>query len=165
MNYQDIYIQIDELLKDRIFDESVQIKAKEIKQNILNILSGQRNVFSEKSVTGCTAKEYTIMTDSELLLFVLKNCSEDVLLELENQFGKKSRISQMIREKFLYPSTEKINNTEDAILTLECMLKESEKCDNKLYSLVCKYMDKKGYISDADFYNSISMSRQNFARI
>ena len=167
MNYQDIYIKIDELLKNKTFDasESVQIKANEIKQTVLNILSGKRNVFSTKSFPGCTAKEYTAMTDSELLLFVLKSCSEDVLLELENQFGKKSKISQLIRNQFLNVPTEKTVDTENAITTLEYMLKESEKSDNKLCSLVCKYMDEKGYASDADFYNSISMSRQNFARI
>lgn len=34
-----------------------------------------------------------------------------------------------------------------------------------LHSLICKHLEEKGYKSDADFYRSISMSRQNFARI
>ncbi|MGN0005936.1 MAG: hypothetical protein ACI37Z_08195 [Candidatus Gastranaerophilaceae bacterium] len=165
MNYQDIYIQIDKLLKSQKLDENIQIKAKEVKQEVYDILNGKITPFSKENFLGCTAKEYAAMTDQELLLTILKSCSEDVLFELENQFGEKSKISQMIREKFLKLPTEEIKSTDDTIMTLEYMLEESEKSDNRLYSIVCKYMDEKGYVSDADFYNSISMSRQNFARI
>jgi len=165
VNNFDIYAQINDFIKDKRFDESITFKTREIKQVINDILSGKKATLQSAGFPGCAAKDYAAMSDSELLLIVLKSCSEDVLLELENQFGKKSKISEIIREKILNLPKGKSGNAEEAIMTLECMLKESEKSGNKLYSLICKYMDEKGYASDADFYNSISMSRQNFARI
>lgn len=164
MSNLEIYAQINEFIQGKRFDESYIVKAKEVKQIIDDILKGKRVSLPSKIYPGCAAKECAAMSDAELLLMVLKSCSEDVLLEIESQFGKKSKISEMIREKILNLPKKK-NSTTDTIMTLESMLKESEKNDNPLYSIICKYMDEKGFESDSDFYNSISMSRQNFARI
>lgn len=167
MNMNDIYAQIDDYLVGKRFDESNRIKATEIKQFICSMLmpKGISYPFPKNIYLGHFVKEHNSMSDSELLLAVLENCNEEVLLELENQFGKKSKISEIIREKIRRGSCSKGKTAESAIMTLESMLKESEHTGNKLYSLICEYMDKKGFKTDADFYNSISMSRQNFARI
>lgn len=105
------------------------------------------------------------MNDSELLAAILQSCSEEVLPGLEREFGSESKISGIIREKLLNNAPPKKTIDEETITTLENMLQESEKMNSRLYSLICKYPEEKGYKSDADFYRSISMSRQNFARI
>lgn len=161
----DIYRQIEEHIKGKRFDQSNTTKVQEVKSQIYSLVNGNRTQFESPHNVGCFIKNSSEMSDSELLLAVLKNCDEEVLLGLEKEFGKKSKISEIIREKILHISGSKSENTEEAITTLESMLKESEKANNKLYSLICQYMGERGFESDADFYNSISMSRQNFARI
>ncbi|EOQ38669.1 hypothetical protein [Butyricicoccus pullicaecorum] len=161
----DIYKQIEEHIRGRKFDQSNAIKIQEVKAQVYSLINGNRTQLKNVYGLGCFITDSTMMSDSELLLAILKNCDEEVLLGLEIEFGKKSKISEIIREKILNISAPKNENTEETITTLESMLKESEKVNNKLYSLVCKYMDERGFQSDAEFYNSIFMSRQNFARI
>ena len=98
-------------------------------------------------------------------LFRLKFlCFRETLINLEKEFGKRSRITKIIREQ-IRKIPEQSLDSEYTITSIESMLKGSERSGNALYSLVCKYMMEKGFETDADFYNSISMSRQNFARI
>lgn len=161
----DIYTQIEEHIKGRKFDQSNEIRIQEVKKQLYSLFKGNRVPYESLRNFGCFATDPSMMSDSELLLAILKNCDEEVLWGLEKEFGKKSKISEIIRERILNISNPKNESTEETIITLENMLKESEKVNNKLYSLVCKYMDERGFRSDAEFYNSISMSRQNFARI
>ena len=165
MNNHEIYKQIEEHIKGRKFDDNNELEIAGTKSIIYNLLNGNKEKLSQERKLGCYIKDPNTMTDSELLVAVLQSCSEEVLLGLEKEFGKNSKISKLIRDEVLKDSqTQQISN-EETITTLENMLKESEKLNYKLYSLICKYMSEKGYKSDADFYNSIFMSRQNFARI
>lgn len=163
MDKFDLYKNISNefLLNSAINVERFRIM--ETKEQIADIINGKR--ISNKQflhVKFNYAKDYDSMTDAELLMEVLKNCDEETLLGLEKEFGKKSRLSALIRECFLHP---KSAEHEEAINSLKNILEESEKKGNKLYSMVCTYMMDKGFETDADFYNSISMSRQNFSRI
>lgn len=140
-----------------------RFKVAEAKEQITDIINGKRiNNKRFVYVKFNYAKDYDSMTDAELLMEVLKNCDEETLLGLENEFGKKSRLSELIRECFL---SSKPDEHEETINSLKNILEESEKKGNKLYSMIFTYIMDKGFETDADFYNSISMSRQNFSRI
>ena len=109
------------------------------------------------------AKSERQMSDYELLLSVLQRCDEETLIELEKDFGKSSRITKIIREQIRGFSTD--DNSTNIEIKIQDLIREAERSGDPFYSLVCKKMMEKGFETDADFYNSISMSRQNFARI
>lgn len=159
-----LYEKIDEMIKDKRFDDKIRRETAEKERLIDELLKGNREGLFRK-LEGSYAKNCNEMTDSELLAVILQSCSEEVLLGLEREFGRKSKISEIIREKMPDISQPKRRIDEETITSLENMLKESEKMNSRLYSLICKHLEERGYKSDADFYKSISMSRQNFARI
>lgn len=101
--------------------------------------------------------------DNYLFMELLENCSLETLDSLEITFGPESEITKIIKEIRSKKNNDcKAGNIEDRI---EEMLIESKNNDNILYQLLCKHLELKGYKSDSDFYNSISMPRQVFARI
>lgn len=104
--------------------------------------------------------------DIQLAESILEHCSEENLDEMIAEYGEESAIGQLIRrrraEKYQRSLLDNINVIEDKI---EESLIHSIKTGNPFYETVCRYIDEKGYKSDADFYNSIGMPRQLFARI
>ena len=122
---------------------------------------GAGGLFLAEPVSSSLA--HTNMSDSELLLAVLSNCGESTLNRLIDTFGAQSRLSDLINEKIRKTPPD---GTEDsAIRSIGQMLAESKKSGNRLYKLLCGYMEEKGYATDAEFYKSIRMPRQIFARI
>lgn len=160
--------EIDAYMSSYSFDNSEKFKMLRVKRFICDLINGndvrleKRELFENRFAEHL--KSNNSMSDAEMLIAVLQSCDEETLLDLEKEFGEKSRITKIIREQIRkVPS--KSSAADDSITTIENMLQESEKQENTLYSLICKYMAEKGFESDAQFYNSISMSRQNFARI
>lgn len=160
--------EIDAYMSSYSFDNSEKFKMLRVKRFICDLINGndvrleKRELFENRFAEHL--KSNNSMSDAEMLVAVLQSCDEETLLDLEKEFGEKSRITKIIREQIRkVPS--KSSAADDSITTIENMLQESEKQENTLYSLICKYMAEKGFESDAQFYNSISMSRQNFARI
>ncbi|MCH5187042.1 MAG: hypothetical protein J1F63_01465 [Oscillospiraceae bacterium] len=149
--------------------EEDKLKAAKVRKFIVDLIDG-KNV--EADLKELFKNDENIrffrstnsMSDAELLLAVLNNCDESVLIELENSFGKNSRLTKIIREQVRH-IPRAIYDEEQTIQRLEHMIAESEKSGNELYMLLCKYMMEKGFETDADFYNHIMMPRQNFARI
>ncbi|HBA69854.1 MAG TPA: hypothetical protein DCZ40_10940 [Lachnospiraceae bacterium] len=96
---------------------------------------------------------------------VLGHCGEDILDELLNTYGEESEIGQYIRRKRALDYT-KVSCELNAIeRTLETHLKKARHGGNPFYEAICGHLDRLGYKSDADFYNSIGMSRQQFSRL
>lgn len=96
---------------------------------------------------------------------VLEHCDEDTLDELVNIYGEESEIAQYIRRKRAFDYTKvscELNTIEQS---LEMHLKDARHGENPFYETICKHLDRLGYKSDADFYNSISMPRQQFSRL
>lgn len=96
---------------------------------------------------------------------VLEHCDEDTLDELINTYGEESEICQYIRKKRLHDYTKiscELNAVEKSI---ETHLKDAKYGGNPFYEAICRHLDRLGYKSDADFYNSISMPRQQFSRL
>ena len=97
---------------------------------------------------------------------ILEHCSEENLDEMIAAYGEESEIAQIIRRKRSEKYQRKLLSSSDMI---EKIIKESIvnsiKSDNPFYQAVCRYIDNKGYRSDADFYNAIGMPRQLFSRI
>lgn len=110
------------------------------------------------------AKPQAAMSDAELLLTVLQHCDDRVLAKLEAEFQTQTKLAELIRR--YRTGHRKVSLQDDGtIRTIGNMLRESEQSGNVLYQQICEYMLQKGFKTDADFYNSISMSRQSFARI
>lgn len=160
--------EIDTYMSSYSFDNSEKFRMLRVKQFICDLLNGNDVRLAKKELFGNRFAEHlksnNSMSDAEMLIAVLQSCNEEILLDLEKEFGEKSRITKIIREQ-IRKVPNKSSVADDSITTIESMLQESEKHRNTLYSLICKYMAEKGFESDAQFYNSISMSRQNFARI
>lgn len=101
----------------------------------------------------------------EALETFLEHCGEETLDELVQTFGEASPIANMIRRKNAVAAHKIECDYRTIKLPLEDMLKESKRSGNPFYEDVCKYMKRIGYENDSDFYNSISMPRQQFARL
>lgn len=101
----------------------------------------------------------------EVLETFLEHCSEETLDELVQTFGEESPIANMIRRKNVGAAHKIECDYQRIKFPLEDMLKESKRSGNPFYEGVCKYMKRIGYENDSDFYNSISMPRQQFARL
>lgn len=97
---------------------------------------------------------------------LIEHCSEDMLDELVQAFGEDSPIANIIRRNKVEALMHRTAcDCETIQRSLEGMLKQSKISRNPFYDDVCKYMKKIGFENDADFYNSISMPRQQFARL
>ena len=98
---------------------------------------------------------------------ILNRCSDDVLNQLMDQYGEESEFGQLIRKMRAKQSHKKILiDGKQVKQNIEGIMEASNgRRSNPFYEAVCQYIDKKGYKSDADFYNSIFMPRQLFARL
>lgn len=122
-----------------------------------------RNAPKSNSLGYAAFKHQDRISDEELLMLVLKSCDEETLIEMEQRFGRNTKLSNVIHEKIrCFPKQE---DESAAIASISDMLQESQKYNNPLYEYICRHMDRRGYKNDAEFYKSISMSRQNFSRI
>lgn len=151
------------------FEEPTDAGVAESKNLIIKLVNGtltdkekQEVVWDGKGIA--CAKTTATMSDAELLMAVLQRCDDGVLAKLEEEFKAQARLSALIkqyRQRF-----QKISMYDDnTIMSIAKMLEESEQSGNVLYKQICVLMEKKGYQTDSDFYNAISMSRQSFARI
>lgn len=104
------------------------------------------------------------MNQGEMLEAILDHCDNETFDELIQTFGEDSPIAKLIYRRnqakrmprMEYPDLEQ---------SIEQLLHEARRQNNPFYADVCKYMDRLGFKTDADFYNSISMPRQQFARL
>ena len=101
----------------------------------------------------------------EILKQVLDHCNEETLDELMQAFGEDSMVVQIIRRRMAdeYCQTECDLHVIGDLLAQQ--MKNAKRRGNPFYETVCRYMERIGYQSDAEFYNAISMPRQQFARL
>lgn len=97
---------------------------------------------------------------------LIENCSEEMLDELIQTLGEDSSLAGIIRRKKAEASAHKAACDYQTLQqSIEAALKQSKRGGNPFYDDVCKYMKRLGFENDSDFYNSISMPRQQFARL
>ncbi len=97
---------------------------------------------------------------------ILEQCDNETLDDIAQHFGYDSEIGQLILRKKEYDfqtKAKELNRNMES--SLKDLLDEAKHYGNPFYEAVCEHIDKKGFKSDADFYNSISMPRQQFARL
>lgn len=112
---------------------------------------------------GSAAKSSNDMNDIEFLLSVLDNCCDDTINELLSVCEDNARLARLIASRRKKPKLD--NNMSEVHNSVETMLSESKHMHNPFYTLLCNHLDRKGYKTDAEFYNSILMSRQCFSRL
>lgn len=96
---------------------------------------------------------------------VLEHCDEDTLDELINKYGEESEIGQYIRRKRAFDYMKVPCELNTIKRSLETHIKDAKQGGNPFYEAICRHLERLGYKSDADFYNAISMPRQQFSRL
>lgn len=125
-----------------------------------------KNNVVDKNNFGLRAVYISETSDSKGMLdAVLEYCNEDILDELINTYGEESEIGQYIRRKRAFDYTKVSCELNTIERPLEAHLRDAQHGGNPFYEAICKHLDRLGYKSDADFYNSISMPRQQFSRL
>ncbi len=125
-----------------------------------------KNNAVDKNNFGLGSVYISEVSDSNgMLEAVLEHCDEDTLDELINTYGEESEIGQYIRRKRVLDYTKVSCELNTIERTLETHLKDAKHGGNPFYEAICRHLDRLGYKSDADFYNSISMPRQQFSRL
>lgn len=159
-------MEISQLISDiALYLELYAIQERKTDFNMMNNTQG--NLMKQQI---CVYVSERSNNDPQAQLALIKNlidhCSEEALDELLNEYGEESEIGQIIRmkriEKYQRTLAAGIENIQEDI---EMVIGSSKHINNPFYEKVCEYIDKKGYSSDSDFYNSIGMPRQLFARL
>lgn len=91
-------------------------------------------------------------SDEMILDQILKNCDQNMLTTIVEKYGADSKLGKYISE--LCKGKEKTEIGE--------ALQEQHE---SFYQLLVKEMKKKGYATDADYYNALCFSRQTFSRL
>lgn len=139
-------------------NEPFEAKAKSGKRTY----SKQADLLRQECEFALYAAEHT--GQNAVIEAILDHCDENTLDELVQSYGEDSPIAQMIRRKRA-SAYQKVACELDVIgPSLERGLRDA-KYGNPFYESVCKHLNRLGYKTDADFYNAISMPRQQFARI
>ena len=100
----------------------------------------------------------------QLLQSVLSRCDDDALDELLEEYGDDSVIGQAVRKKRAEDYAKVICDPAAVAKNIEENLASSKRV-NPFYDSVIAHMERQGFSTDADFYNSIGMPRQLFAKI
>lgn len=106
--------------------------------------------------------------NESLILDIISHCDESTQDELIDSFGEDSLVAHVIRKNRIseYKTSKKVHFPYDVLKeSISNEIKGVKKTDNPLYDSVCAYMERIGFSKDSDFYNSIGMQRQQFARI
>lgn len=90
--------------------------------------------------------------DVLLLNQILDACDADILSCLSEKYSASPQLMQLIRQKC---------KPDDNL----CIEQAVQKSQDSFYQLLVKEMEKQGYQSDSEYYNSISFSRQTFSRM
>ena len=156
-------------IKNFQFEDPIIEGVAQNKNLIINLVNGSLTEKEKQKIVSdgngvALAKATAAMSDAELLMVVLQRCDDSVLAKLEDEFRAQSRLAGLIKQ--YRTQNKKVSMYDDStIMSIAKMLEESEQSGNVLYKQICKLMEKKGYQTDSEFYNAISMSRQSFARI
>lgn len=95
----------------------------------------------------------------------LENMDEASLDQLVEEQGEESPVSQLIRRKRADTYSRVSCDLEGIEENLQKEIKKAKAEGNPFYQTICDHIDRLGYKSDADFYNSINMPRQQFSRL
>ena len=95
----------------------------------------------------------------------LEHMDEDSLDQLIDEHGEESPLGQAIRRKRADTYSRISCNWENIGTSLQQEIKKAQAEGNSFYQTICFHIDRLGYKSDADFYNSINMPRQQFSRL
>ncbi|MFG6331431.1 MAG: hypothetical protein K1W28_06320 [Lachnospiraceae bacterium] len=97
-------------------------------------------------------------TDEELLRVLLDACGEEVLEALLLRYGSRSRIGRRIEEL----RGKAAQASQEVTEGIRSELKENHR---SFYQLLAEKIDRKGYRSDAEYYERIHFSRQLFSKL
>lgn len=126
-------------------------------QNPFGVLSGG---FHDKGFRFASEEK-----EKEVLLQHLERMDEEAIDQLIDVLGEESFLAQTIRRKRAYEYSKVPCELDDIEKSLISELKSAKAEGNLFYQTICYHIDRLGYKSDAEFYNSINMPRQQFSRL
>lgn len=148
-------LELDDLLRSRQNDSILAIGLIE------NLLNGRRDTADWRlayqtlcgggKVAGATLIGESV-DDDVLLNQILEACDPDMLASMAAKYGTSSRLGKLIS---------------DHCQVAECtdIAQGLKKRQDSFYQLLVKLIEKKGYRTDADYYNMLCFSRQTFSRL
>lgn len=116
------------------------------------------NIYLEKAQNSVSMiienqfNDYAVVT-------LLKKCDRTTIIHLTEYFDEGAPIQALLKDRL-----DELTADEDQ-LNIEEAMNDSKKRNGSFYQYLVKIMQRKGFSTDADFYNYISMSRQTFAKI
>ncbi len=90
---------------------------------------------------------------------LISNCNRKTVLRLIRYFDVDAPVQSILQERL-----RELGFAQDEE-SIEEYVKERKCASESFYQYLAKLIDEKGFESDAQFYNSIGMSRQTFAKI
>ena len=96
--------------------------------------------------------------NSSTISELIENCNRETVERLMDYFEPEAPIQQILKKRLSDLRRQDHND-------IYGYLDEQKKNTQSFYSYLVTLMEKKGFSSDADFYNYIGMSRQTFAKL
>lgn len=97
--------------------------------------------------------------DLDAIKMLIGECNMNMTERLMGYFDKKAPVQQLLRERLVQLK----QNEKDG--TIEEYIVSSKSKSVSFYQYLTGWIEKKGYQTEAEFYNYIGMSRQTFAKI
>ena len=139
--------------------EKASLLNNNIQKNALSNVSLPQNAFM-----GATSNNMEGNSDLALIEGIIKYCNDDQLEEMLHEYGDESYLGQIICRRRAERYVKLRCTTETIAMEIEKDI-NAIKYENPLYRSICVYMERIGFITDAEFYNSIGMPRQLFAKL
>lgn len=118
---------------------------------------------------GMTMKNVSLFSEAhkldEALHIQLESMDDNMLDQLVDEQGEESPVGQIIRRKRADAYSRVSCVLEGIEDSLQQEIKKAKAEGNQFYQTICYHIERLGYKSDADFYNSINMPRQQFSRL
>lgn len=132
--------------------------------------SSQRINVSSDAKTGmsqmlfmCAAFDDSI-EDNAYFEALLKRSNMETLQELKPYFEGNDRLLEIICERIDFLQKYSKHQTQNSASPQSAYANKLSN-EEEFYMYLCKWMDKKGFVSDAEFYNEAYISRQTFNKL
>ena len=103
-------------------------------------------------------------TQIDLLDYLLNLCKPDEISELMKFFDKTAPIQKILEEHLKELETQELPY-KDASAASKLDLRPEQSRAPSVYEILIEEMQKKGYETDADFYNHIGLDRRTFGKL
>lgn len=95
-----------------------------------------------------------------VIMTLISSCNYEMTKRLVEYFDSEAPIQELLHKRLA-----ELEGSEDRKEDIGSYLRGQKRKNTSFYQYLVTWMQKKGYETDADFYNHIGMSRQTFAKV